>query len=108
MYAAEVDSQAWQIFLACRIRQLLDDVGDADGTIIVDARLLGTLQIILITILQPLAGDISIAKPYGAQRPSHITLPICLATGRISAQQTVRHFLLNIHFMRIHAYLVIN
>ena len=81
--------------------QLAHHFLDADGAVIVDARLLGFLQVGIIATFQPLAGNALVAETHGTDGTGHVTLATGAATRRIFTQQATGCLFLEIHLVSL-------
>ena len=75
---------------------------DADGPVVVDAGLLGTLQVAVAAILHPQQGRLMVVETDGTEGTGWVARLTGLGTGGILTQQTTAGLLINIYFPQLH------
>ena len=92
MQTTELDGQVGLrvclLFLTCCPKQL----PDTDGLVVMDARLLGCLQVFVTALCNPLSCKLLVVKSYRTDGTCRVASLTCLAAGCIGTQQTAGSF----------------
>ena len=102
MQAAEVDLQGRQIRLGRGCRQRLGNLPQADGPVVVDAGLLGGLQVRLADGGEQAGAQDLVVKTDGPDGPGGIPLAAGGGTRGVFAKQTPDGFLLEMELIHGH------
>lgn len=97
MESAKVDGKAWQVLSWRRPFDGGCQLLDADGTVVVDAGLLGGLQFHLAAWVEPLSRNGFVAESDSPNGSGRVTVFAGLAARRIGTQQAPRGLFLDVH-----------
>ena len=96
MHATKIYLERRQLIRQCSLGQQFGNLGNANGTVVVQTCFLGIGEVLLAAVFYPFLGNSHIAKACGTNSACRVSCAASLCARSIIAQKAARNFLLEV------------